>query len=252
MLKVKKHVERCVSPMKIAILDDDPMFVKELQQKISMGCAKRDWGLKCVSFSNPQELLAFDLSNTQVVFLDIDIPETNGIEVASQIRQRYTDIILVFVTGYIQFAPAGYKVNAFRYILKGSLDKEIGSCLDAIQDKLFERKETILIETRDSQLEIALQDILYFEGTPYRRTLLFTIHSDDQVIECRGKINEYEERLVGKGFIRLQKSFLANMRHINKISSYTAKLRNGKILKVSEKDYKKICAEYLMWKGNRL
>ena len=34
MLKVKKHVERCVSPMKIAILDDDPMFVKELQQKI--------------------------------------------------------------------------------------------------------------------------------------------------------------------------------------------------------------------------
>ena len=107
MLKVKKHVERCVSPMTIAILDDDPMFVKELQQKISMGCAKRDWGLKCVSFSNPQELLAFDLSNTQVVFLDIDIPETNGIEVASQIRQRYTDIILVFVTGYIQFAPAG-------------------------------------------------------------------------------------------------------------------------------------------------
>ena len=102
--------------MKIAILDDDPMFVKELQQKISMGCAKRDWGLKCVSFSNPQELLAFDLSNTQVVFLDIDIPETNGIEVASQIRQRYTDIILVFVTGYIQFAPAGYKVNALIYI----------------------------------------------------------------------------------------------------------------------------------------
>ena len=246
MLKAKRRAERCVSPIKIAILDDDPMFVKELQQKISMGCAKRDWELKCISFSNPQELLAFDLSNTQVVFLDIDIPETNGIEVASQIRQRYTDIILVFVTGYIQFAPAGYKVNAFRYILKGSLDKEIGSCLDAIQDKLFEGKETILIETRD------LQDILYFEGTPYRRTLLFTIHSDDQVIECRGKINEYEERLSGKGFIRLQKSFLANMRHVNKISSYTAKLRNGKILKVSEKDYKKICAEYLMWKGNRL
>ena len=42
------------------------------------------------------------------------------------------------------------------------------------------------------------------------------------------------------------------MYYINKISSYTAKLRNGKTLKVSEKDYKKICAEYLMWKGSRL
>ena len=252
MLKAKRRTERCVSPMKVAILDDDPMFVKELQQKISMGCAKRDWGLKCVSFSNPQELLDFDLSDTQVVFLDIDMPETNGIEVASQIRQRYTDIILVFVTAYIQYAPTGYKVNAFRYILKGSLNEEIGSCLDAIQDKLFEGKETILIDTKDSHLEIALQDILYFEGTPYRRTLLYTIHSDDQAIECRGKINEYEERLVGKGFLRLQKSFLVNMYYINKISSYTAKLRNGKILKVSEKSYKKICTEYLVWKGGRL
>src|SRR5699024_11614196 len=88
MLKVKKHVERCVSPMKIAIFDDDPMFVKELQQKISMGCAKRDWGLKCVSFSNPQELLAFDLSNTQVVFLDIDIPEKSE-EHTSELQSRF-------------------------------------------------------------------------------------------------------------------------------------------------------------------
>ena len=40
--------------------------------------------------------------------------------------------------------------------------------------------------------------------------------------------------------------------HICKISGYTAQLRNGEILKVSEKDYKAICAEYLMWKGRRL
>ena len=65
-------------------------------------------------------------------------------------------------------------------------------------------------------------------------------------------MHAYTERLSGKGFIRLQKSFLVNMSYISKISGYTAQLRNGEILKVSEKDYKAICAEYLMWKGRRL
>lgn len=48
-------------------------------------------------------------------------------------------------------------------------------------------------------------------------------------------MNDYTERLSGKGFIRLQKSFLVNMSYISKISGYTAQLRNGEILKVSEK-----------------
>ena len=252
MFKAKRQAERCVSPIKAVILDDDPMFCRELQQKIGMGCARRDWGLECVAFSKPQELLDFDLSDIQVAFLDIDMPEIDGIETASQLHRRYPDIILVFVTGYIQYAPTGYKVNAFRYILKESLDEEIDACLDAIQDKRFEGKETVFIETKDGQMEFALQDILYFEGTPYRRVLLYTVHSGEQAIECRGKINEYEERLAGRGFIRLQKSFLANMAYIHKISNYTAKLETGKLLKVSEKDYKKICTEYLMWKGGRL
>ena len=252
MLKTKRQAERWVSPMRIAILDNDPMFAEELYRKISMGCAKRDWELDCHTFLNPQKLLDFDLSNIQVVFLDIDMPEMDGIEVASEIRRDYPNLILIFVTAYLQFAPSGYKVNAFRYILKPEYAEEIDPCLDAIKDKLFEDKETIIIELRDSQIEIALRDILYFEGTPYRRVLLHTVKSSDQTIECRGKINEYEERLSSKGFVRIQKSYLVNMYYINKISSYTAKLRNGKTLKVSEKDYKKICTEYLMWKGSRL
>ncbi len=252
MLKIKRQVERCVFPMKIAILDDDPMFAEELHKKISMGCAKRDWKLECHIFLSPQKLLAFDLSNIQIVFLDIDMPEMNGIEVATKIRQYYPDIILIFVTAYLQFAPSGYKVSAFRYILKSQYTEEIDPCLDAIQDKLFEDKETILIESKDSQIELPLRYILYFEGTPYRRVLLHTIKPDSQILECRGKINDYDKRLSDKGFIRLQKSFLVNMHYINKISSYTAKLKNGETLKVSEKDYKKICSKYLMWKGSRL
>ena len=121
--------------MRIAILDNDLRFSDQLYQKISMGFAKRDWALNCHIFSHPQDLLNSNLGTLHAVFLDIDMPEMNGLEVASQIRQHYPDLILVFITAFLQFAPSGYKVSAFRYILKENYIEELDSCLDAIQDK---------------------------------------------------------------------------------------------------------------------
>ena len=83
MVKRKRQVERCVSLMRIAILDDDPRFSDKLYQKISMGFAKRDWALNCRIFSHPQDLLNSNLGTLHAVFLDVDMPEMNGLEVAS-------------------------------------------------------------------------------------------------------------------------------------------------------------------------
>ncbi len=238
--------------MKIIILDDDAVFAEELYNQISTGFARRDWPLSCQVFASPQMLLKEDLSDVQVAFLDIDMPEINGIEVAWQLRQSYPDIILIFVTAYIQYAPTGYKVNAFRYIMKNQYVKEIDACLDAIQDKLFEDTETLLVELKDTTTEIALKDILYFEGTSYRRVLLHRVSSAGPHLECLGKLGDYEKKLQDKGFIRLHKSFLVNMCYISRLANYQVKLRNGEVLKVSENNYREICSQYLMWKGSRL
>ena len=66
------------------------------------------------------------------------------------------------------------------------------------------RKRSWLTQ-KNLQIEIPLRDILYVEGTPYRRVLLHTTEAASPVLECRGKMNDYTERLSGKGFIRLQK-----------------------------------------------
>lgn len=250
MFKVNKNAERRVSSMRFVILDDDILFAKVLQDQISMGCAKRDWQLSCEIFSSPQKLLESDLSRIQVAFLDIDMPEINGIEVAFSIQKKYPNIILVFVTNYIQYAPVGYKTNAFRYILKSQYREEIDSSLDAIKEKILEDNETILINQKDFTLEIALKEILYFEGTPYRRVLLHTTYSEK--LECLGKLGDYEKRLQEKGFVRIHKSFLVNMCYITQLANYSVRLKNGIKLKASESNYKQISNQYLVWKGKHL
>ena len=62
----------------------------------------------------------------------------------------------------------------------------------------------------------------------------------------------YESALAKKGFLRLQKSFIANMSHINKISSYQVTLCDGTVIKASEKYYRRVHDGFLLWKGQHL
>lgn len=233
--------------MNIVVCDDEALFVDRLEREIKLYIAKKDLTCQIRKFRRSRDLLAADLSDCHVLFLDIDMPEINGIDTARELRQNYPDLILIFVTGWIEYAPAGYRVNAFRYLLKKQLPEELWSCLDEVREKLAENAETILVHTRDCNLEVAVRSILYFEGTP-RRSVLLYLKQPSAPIECSGKLADYEADLAEKGFLRLQKSYLANMDNIVKIRNYQAVLQNGVALKVSERQYAQVCQKFLMWR----
>lgn len=250
MLKGKNTL-RTAEIMKIVICDDVPEFGNELKGKAEEICAENDWPLECAVFTSPRVMLAEDLSSYQVVFLDIDMPGINGLEAAKELRTRYPDVILVFVTAFIEYAPAGYHVEAFRYLLKQQINGSLPQVMADIHHRLRESADTISVQLKSGSILIPLKKILYLEGTPNRK-VLFHVDYDSRPIEAVGKLTDYEQRLEGKGFLRLQKSFIANMAQISKISSYQVTLRNGVTLKASEKYYKQVHASFLQWKGQYL
>ena len=234
--------------MKIAICDDESVFANELETMIRNLASSKDLVVLIKKYTHSKELLASDLADCDVVFLDIDMPELNGLEVAKVIRERYPELILVFVTGWIEYAPAGYRVNAFRYLLKSSLSDELPLCIDEIREKLTEDATLIEIVTRDRTMEVAVRNILYFEGTA-RRFVIMHLKQGGPPVACVGKLADYEQRLRDFGFLRLQRSYLANMNYIEKIKNYHAVMTDGSKLKVSERQYAEICKRFLMWRG---
>ena len=98
--------------MKIVIIDDEPAMANYLCQQISLCCAKRDWVHDCYVFTSSEDLLHMDLSEINVAFLDIDMPKINGLQIAKELRKRYPEMIIIFVTSWIKYAPEGYEVNA--------------------------------------------------------------------------------------------------------------------------------------------
>ena len=249
---IRQKTAKEVLQMTFALCDDNNAFLDSLYESIMNYCAYHDWTCTIRRFNSPENLLKTDLSTIQVVFLDIDMPEISGIDVAKRIRINYPDLIVVFVTGFIKYAPKGYCVNAFRYLLKNQLAEELPLCMDSIWEKLFVHHESILIEQPEQTLQLRICDILYFEGTSKRRVLLHTVQSKSPVRECIGKLSEYDAKLASKGFLRIQKSYLVNMAHIIKIKSYIATLDSGEKLSVSEHNYNQICQQLALWKGQSI
>lgn len=235
--------------MQLALCDDNPVFLEELHRQLQRISAKCDLFCEYKLFYTPQSVLEADLSATNVVFLDIDMPTLNGIETAEILRKRYPDILIVFVTGFIQYAREGYHVEAFRYLMKDSLQEELPICLRDIQKKLYASQKSMLIQTLGYSTYVQLKEILYFEGTNRRHVIM---HTKSGAVECLGKLAEYEAKLADRGFLRIQRSYLVNMQHILWINNYQVYLSDEIILKASERNYSEVSKSYVEWKGRQL
>lgn len=234
--------------MKIVICDDNYEFLQIFRDMLETQFALRDWFFDCREFQSGQELLNADLCNTHAVFLDIDMPGLNGLQVARNLRTKYPDIIIVFVTAFSEYAPDGYETEALRYLLKNNLSRYLPSCLDAIRKKLFTSQDAFLLRTSSNPITVRLRDIMYFEATRHANSIAH-IYPDSR-INCLGYLSEYEDTLSEKGFLRIQRSYLVNSMYIADICNYIATLKNGETLSISRKQYKQICAEFMRWKGH--
>lgn len=248
MVEIIRHGKRRIS-MNIVLCDDNPTFLNDFHHRLQSIAAQCDWVCQYTLYQSPMQLLAADLSTTDILFLDIDMPGINGITAGRELREKYPELIIVFVTGFIQYARDGYSVAAFRYLLKDSLQTELPACIRDIQKKMYESQESITVRGMEYAVQVRLQDMLYLEGTAQRHVIMHTRHS---TFECLGKLTEYENQLKGRGFLRIQRSYLVNMYHIAWIKNYHVHLSNWEVLKVSERNYSNVTTQYLSWKGKQL
>ena len=185
------------------------------------------------------------LSNCQVVFLDINMEEQDGLKTAIKIKELYPDIYIVLVTAYMSYSLEGYKVKASRFLLKDDLEHTIKECMDSLIGELHKKDRYVEFSFVEGQVRLRTDDIIYIETARhknvfYTRKKTYTIYK---------KMNEIEEELVGFGFVRVHQSFLVNMRYIEKISSYVLRLITGKEISVPKSRYQEVKRTFALYKG---
>ena len=164
-----------------------------------------------------------------IIFMDICMPESDGITLGKKIKELCPDTYLVFTTAYSEYAVKGYEASAYRYLLKPVKAEDLTALMAGILADL-DKKKKILIKGNKNSTYVALKDILYISAED-KYAIVYT--KNGHFISDMS-LNQYEEQLRNHGFYRIHRKYLVNVYHHRSFNDNCANLSDGSSLPVSK------------------
>lgn len=211
----------------IVICEDNKEQIKIILNYLRIIFENIDDNYNINIFNSAEEMLEKNIDDVDIFLLDIKMKKMSGMEAAQIIRSRGINSEIIFLTGLIEYAKDGYKVRAYRYILKPiKFDELQESILNCIEEINKNKRKYFLIDQNGKIEKIKIDLIKYIEIN--RKELI--IHLVDKNIICFWKsIEEFDEKLENYGFFRVHKSFLVNMMYIDLITKDTVFIGEDKV-----------------------
>lgn len=234
--------------MKIHVLvcDDDLAFVERATGKIEECLRREGVTVEITKCNDPSELTDSHLLRFDMMFLDIDMGTYNGLEIARKVRRLHSEALIIFLTQYVEFSLEGYEVNAFRYLLKDDFEIRLSGHIKDALKVLAQKRDSFIFIANGEEYIVKYKNIVYLES----QLRVICLHTLNQTRENRfyATMEEMENELAPAGFLRIQKSYLVNMRYIMKLNYNQVLLIDGTILPVSQKRFAEIKLQYMNWK----
>ena len=228
--------------MRIMIVDDEPPARDELRFLIEPHWPEAEY------FTAASGAEAIDLakkSPLDVVFLDINMPGGNGLEVASFLNSQDLPPQIVFATAYSQHAVEAFELSAIDYLVKPYDERRLaktvvrinerveqpGKQKDSIEEYLSGQLAQTIWSESDSGEKVLLnyQEIAYVEAD---RKKIYAVRQDGLRTRLKPTLKELEASL-GEGFLRIHKGYLVNLSFIGSVQrwysgGYSLKLSDAK------------------------
>ena len=225
--------------LKIAVVDDDMVFVNKLSNIIAKTCNQSKIECSLQKYSNGMDILS-NYSQFHLIFLDIEMPFCNGIETAEKINKLKGSSqvpLFVFVTSHDEMMSQAFGVNVIGFVTKCYLKSQLPVILNSAIKRVM---NTVNIDGIDSR------KICYIEAEHVYNILHL---EDGSEMSVRRTSAQLEMALTSVGFIRIHRTYIINMAYVEHIKDKTIVV-NGCELPVSsrlksgfKKEYSKYCRE---------
>lgn len=234
--------------LKIAMCDDDKDELSLLYSYLNTYQMMHNIDLELARFYSGRELLDTYTAPGMyhVLFLDVEMPELNGIRTAELIRKmRDRRVMIVFVSNYPEYMQESFSVHPYYYMQKPvSLEKVIHLMNNIVRDIDDEKILRTLIRGDHSEETVNLKDILYIETIDGKKELL-QFHFNDRCITTHGLISKWEKELAEYNFLICYRGLLVNLIHIHFFKQRDLVLSNGETIPMSKKYERKLRELYL-------
>jgi two-component system LytT family response regulator len=233
------------------LVDDEPRGLSSLQKLLEFNCPEVEIVAMCSSADEALEKI--EQLKPELVFLDIAMPEKNGIELLNELDEINFEII--FVTAHNDFILQAFRFSAVDYLLKPVEDnllvEAVRRAIKRIEDKTSSSSlETLMYNIRNHEGSakmkicipslkgfqvVRLKDIIYCEASS--NYTIFHLTDKSSIMASR-PIHEFEAMLEDAGFVRVHKSFLINLEHVTEYmrgAGGSVLLSNGMDVEVSRR-----------------
>lgn len=242
--------------MNIAVVEDERVHAAIIMRLLETWLKERDIRFHMREFPDAETFL-FEWEQNQAwnaLFVDIQMPGLNGMELAGRIRQENRQVDIVFVTGITDYIQQGYEVEALHYLIKPVDEEKIGYCMERILAKYNEQKKqrAFLLEaeeTADGQknsrvtLWLLPEDITYIEAFAHNTEL----HTRDKCYLCQRGISIWKKCLPKEMFIACHRSYLVNLLYVARLEKEAVVLDDGEYVPMSRRSYKPVNQAFIQF-----
>lgn len=227
---------------KVIICDDEPIFCAGLEKLVKEYFEDNNINFtikKCLSGAECIE----NIEDCNLLFLDIEMPKMDGIEVKERITQINKKIAIVYVTNYTGRMIEAFSPQVFSFIKKPAEKEQIFHVLSTV---IQDRKNRHLVEilTLQNQLKYLFIDQILYIKAEHQYTNIVTNTENYIVRKC---MHEWHQELARYDFCQIHKSILVNLGFVEKIDTAVT-LENGEMLQIAIRrmsETKKVYSQYV-------
>ena len=242
MPKIK--TEMVINMINIAICDDTIEELEIISAIISKNLKELEIPSKIRSFSDGQDLLKHMNSSKRdidIMFLDIYMKFSNGIDIAKEIREFDKECKIVFITSSKIHAIDSYEVRALHYILKPINEEKLSTAVKIAIESLNKQDNKIIVKNKKGDYRIFYKDILYAES---KARVVNIYLKCGEVISFYSKLEDFFQRLDDERFLKCHQSFVVNMDYILKAENNNIFLYNNIIIPISNGNVNEVKEKY--------
>ena len=234
--------------LRIAIVDDDTEDLHLLEDCIRRFFDERAEDCALFAFSDGEELLYRYDGTFDLIFLDVEMRWSNGLDIARSIRQRDRDTVLIFVSRIARYAVEGYSVDAMDYLLKpveyAVLEKKLQKALNYLASR---RSGRVRISADGDYRWLSTDSIRYVEV--YGHSLIY--HTTEGDFRVSGAIAAAAEELAPYYFVQCARFSLVNLKYVTGIDGTMIYL-GADAIPISRRRRKELVNALLLYNGGQV
>lgn len=217
--------------IRIAVVDDEKADLDYIENKIKQQLELRNMAYNCDSYTNALDALNENMREPfHAIFLDIDMPQLSGLDMAEKINEVCAKTLIIFVTNHDELVYKAFRFKAIGFIRKGFFDEEADEMIDIMLSEI--QKNSCVLKFIDSHsiIKINLSEIVYIKNDDHYVEFFFV---DDKKECIRQNLNNIRSQVEHYGFLQIHSRYLVNCKYVYSIEQKNIILTNGVQLPLS-------------------